>query len=121
MRPIRELWGIDDPAAEQAILKRVEKRATGMGYLFVFICGAAIPVAILNVILHRVWHVFIPGWAVAILGAFVGSYLGNRYARRAREAALRDVLIGEGRCVQCGYQLTPDDSSCPECGAGREG
>src|SRR5688500_16555317 len=55
------------------------------------------------------WEIRVPIWPLALLLAIPPTLSLKRHLRSRRDAAT-------GRCAQCGYDLRPSHTRCPECG-----
>jgi hypothetical protein len=66
------------------------------------------------------WHLIQTAYSVFVIAAlYAAGYLTLRAAYWQRES--RAPLFGEGRCVQCGYDLRGSTEKCPECGTAAPG
>lgn len=116
------LWGIGDPTVEKAIIAEAMKRSLKRTFWLVVLIAAGIA-ALLGLSIVAVTRLFslprhLLGWPVGVISGVCSSTLIILWQRKQLFRHLPEVLREQNRCLQCGYQLTPETRNrCPECGS----
>lgn len=112
-----DLWGVDDLRVRQKIKSLARSRAIRRCHVPFWLVLMPFLAAGLSILCEWVLNDDYIPWCVAITVLVGMSYVSSRFGRQLRQEYI-SVLEDEGRCISCGYLLTPSESrDCPECGA----
>ena len=107
--------------AEQALKKAMSSRrwwAIGLSFCIVIIYCLALALMFQFMDRSTVYYPFLPGLMMLLVPLFFMT-LARWFFRRPIQRSLREQLAESGIpvCIQCGYDLTGNESGvCPECG-----
>lgn len=112
-----DLPGVDDPSQVKALIKKATVRVP-LGSRLAVVLGIPFGLGVLLAIMEiLVTPKYFPRPVQGVVVGFTGALLMQHWWKRNIWKALPDVLRAEGRCINCGYQLTDGARhQCPECG-----
>jgi hypothetical protein len=112
---MRDLWAVDD-SDELKKLEDAARRKDSFG----FRARGAVRILVIGTVVNVIVRSITTGWRTDVMaGAVVGVtvYVWGRWIRRRIRKHLPEVLLENGRCCTCGYDLRGvHESRCPECG-----
>ncbi|UCE59492.1 MAG: hypothetical protein JSU63_18865 [Phycisphaerales bacterium] len=119
-----ELLRIESDSDRKDVLKKASKRVTyGAGYYLAFVAVVLCGVLVARVVQSACsrWGA-LPGYLAGTASALACGAAGGLLFLSAREKISRNIrleLVARGMpvCIECGYDLTGNESGvCPECG-----